>query len=122
MINSQVASSSPVMPPAEIAPLYGHIPGAARIRPAGIAFLRQEQAAQVKLSAYDFAIYGLSPAKLEHISADTITHESGERFFLIRARTERSYLGTEADPPEIIPGMTRWLISSRAYRLSLTIC
>ena len=76
------------------------------MRPSDIAFLRPEQEALVKLTAYDYAIYGGLPAKLEHISADTITDENGESFFLIRVRTDRSHLGTEAAPLQVIPGMT----------------
>jgi adhesin transport system membrane fusion protein len=90
----------------EVVPSEGGLLIEAHVRPADIAFLRPEQDAQVKLSAYDYAIYGGLPAKLEHISADTIPDESGESFFLIRVRTERSYLGTEAAPLKIIPGMT----------------
>lgn len=90
----------------EIVPLDGNLLVEAHVRPADIAFLRPEQNAKVKLTAYDYAIYGGLEAKLEHISADTITDESGESFFLIRVRTEHSYLGTETDPLKIIPGMT----------------
>ncbi len=90
----------------EIVPLEGNLLVEAHVRPADIAFLRPDQDAQVKLTAYDYAIYGGLPAKLEHISADTITNESGESFFLIRVRTERSYLGTDEKPLMIIPGMT----------------
>jgi adhesin transport system membrane fusion protein len=90
----------------EIVPLDGNLLVEAHVRPADIAFLRPDQAAQVKLTAYDFAIYGGLPAKLEHISADTITDENGDSFYLIKVRTERSYLGTEGNPLKIIPGMT----------------
>ena len=41
-----------------------------------------------------------------HVSADTITNERGESFFLIRLRTERNYLGTKANSLPIISGMT----------------
>ncbi len=90
----------------EIVPIEGTLLVEAHVRPADIAFLRPNQDAQVKLTAYDYAIYGGLPAKLEHISADTITDEQGDSFYLIRVRTERSYLGTEAAPLRIIPGMT----------------
>jgi adhesin transport system membrane fusion protein len=96
----------PGMDLVEIVPAEGNLLVEAHVRPADIAFLRPEQDAQVKLTAYDYAIYGGLPAKLEHISADTITDESGESFFLIRVRTERGYLGNEASPLKIIPGMT----------------
>jgi adhesin transport system membrane fusion protein len=90
----------------EIVPLEGSLLVEAHVRPADIAFLRPKQHAKVKLTAYDYAIYGGLDAKLEHISADTITDEDGESYYLIRVRTERSYLGSEESPLEIIPGMT----------------
>jgi adhesin transport system membrane fusion protein len=90
----------------EIVPLEGTLLVEAHVRPADIAFLRPDQDAQVKLTAYDYAIYGGIPAKLEHISADTITDERGDSFFLIRVRTDRNYLGPEENPLKIIAGMT----------------
>ena len=90
----------------EIVPLEGGLLVEAHVRPADIAFLHPDQDAKVKLTAYDYAIYGGLPAKLEHISADTIVNESGESFFLIRVRTERDHLGTDKRPLKIIPGMT----------------
>lgn len=96
----------PGMDLVEIVPLEGNLLVEAHVRPADIAFLRPDQDAQVKLTAYDYAIYGGLPAKLEHISADTITNENGESFYLIRVRTERNYLGSEKHPLKIIPGMT----------------
>lgn len=96
----------PGMDLVEIVPLEGNLLVEAHVRPADIAFLRPDQNAQVKLTAYDYAIYGGLPAKLEHISADTITDENGESFYLIKVRTQRNYLGTENRPLKIIPGMT----------------
>jgi adhesin transport system membrane fusion protein len=96
----------PGMDMMEIVPLEGNLLVEAHVRPADIAFLRPYQDAQVKLTAYDYAIYGGLPAKLEHISADTITDENGDSFYIIRVRTERSHLGTDDNPLEIIPGMT----------------
>jgi len=90
----------------EIVPLEGNLLVEAHVRPADIAFLRPDQDALVKLTAYDFAIYGGLPAKLEHISADTITDENGDSFYLIRVRTQLSYLGNADKPLKIIPGMT----------------
>ncbi len=78
----------------------------ARIRPADIAFLRPKQEATVKITAYDYSIYGGLKANVEDISADTIEDEKGESFYRIRLRTEHSFLGTKEDPLPIIPGMT----------------
>ena len=62
--------------------------------------------AQVEPTAPDYAIHGGLPAKLGHICADTVTNEDGDGLYMIPVRTERSYLGTEDSPLEIIPGMT----------------
>ena len=43
--------------------------------------------------------------KLELISADTITDDKGNSFYLIQVRTDKNHLGTDAKPLLIIPGM-----------------
>lgn len=89
----------------EIVPLEDTLLIEAKIRPQDIAFLRPGQEATIKFTAYDFAIFGGLTAKVEHISADTIADEKGNSFYLVRLRTDRNYLGTEAKPLPIIPGM-----------------
>jgi adhesin transport system membrane fusion protein len=89
----------------EIVPLEDTLLVEAQIRPADIAFLSPGLQAIVKISAYDFLIYGGLDAELEHISADTILDERGESFYLIRVRTKSNSLGTESEPLPIIPGM-----------------
>ena len=59
----------------------------------------------VKLSAYDFAIFGGLHGIVENISADTILDEEGNSFYLVRVRTDKNYLGTEQAPLPVIPGM-----------------
>jgi adhesin transport system membrane fusion protein len=89
----------------EIVPLEDSLLVEAQIRPADIAFLRPGQPAMVKITAYDFLIYGGLEAKLEQISADTIVDERGDAYYRIRVRTDQNSLGTEAEPLPIIPGM-----------------
>lgn len=88
---------------AEIVPADDVLLVEAKIRPADIAFLRPGLPAVIKLHAYDFTIYGGMQAELEHISADTITDDNDNTYYLVRAATEQASLG-EALP--IIPGMT----------------
>ncbi len=79
----------------------------AEIRPADIAFLYPGQKAMVKLTAYDFSIYGGLEAELEHISADTIINEEdGKSYYLIRLKTNKIYLEKNGERLKIIPGMT----------------
>ncbi len=78
----------------------------AHVRPADIAFLHPGQEAIIKVTAYDFAIYGGLKARVEQISVDTIQNEEGESFYLVKLRTaEQTLLHRGASLP-IIPGMT----------------
>ncbi len=91
----------------EIVPLEDQLLIEARIRPVDIAFLRPGLSATVKITAYDYSIYGGLEGVLEHISADTIADEgrARERFYRIRVRTARSHLKGKDGPLPIIPGM-----------------
>ncbi len=95
----------PGMDLVEIVPADGTLLIEAKIRPSDIAFLRPEQKAMVKITAYDFTIYRGLDARLEHIGADTITDDRGNSFYLVQLRTDKNYLGTESNPLPIIPGM-----------------
>ena len=91
----------------EIVPIDDTLLVEAQIRPADIAFIRPDQSAVVKITAYDYSIYGGLDAVVEHISADTIEDkEKRENFFRIYLRTDRNVLGTADNPLPIIPGMT----------------
>jgi membrane fusion protein, adhesin transport system len=93
----------------EIVPLDDTLLIEARVRPSDIAFLHPGQEAMVKLSAYDFSIYGGFPATLEHISADTIMPErpgeKQESYYQIRVRTRQNHPSGKAEAVTILPGM-----------------
>lgn len=89
----------------EIIPIDDSLLVESQVRPADIAFIRPDQAAVVKVSAYDSTIYGSLAGKVERISADTTTNNQGETFYRVFVRTGRNYLGSEAAPLPIIPGM-----------------
>lgn len=91
----------------EIVPIEDTLLVEAQVRPSDIAFMYPNQKAVIKITAYDFSIYGGLDAVVEQISADAIEDkEKGESFFRIYLRTEKNYLGTADDPLPIIPGMT----------------
>ncbi len=89
----------------EIVPLEDTLLVEAQIRPGDIGFLRPGLHATVKITAYDFLIYGGLEAELEHISADTILDDRGDSYYLIRVRTQKNSLGTDSELLQIIPGM-----------------
>ena len=105
LVTSPNAVIQPGMDLIEIVPLNDTLLISAKVRPIDIAFIRPGQRATVKLTAYDFAIYGGLDATLEHISADTLVDETGEYFFQIRVRTTQNYLGNQTNPLPIMPGM-----------------
>ena len=95
----------------DIVPLDDSLLVEGRIRPQDIAFIRPQQNAVVKLSAYDSSVFGSLEGKVERISADTIADErpergeKGETFYRVMVRTEKNHLGTSENPFPILPGM-----------------
>ena len=67
-----------------------------------IAFIRVTQPAVVKLTAYDYSIYGALDAVVENVAADSIVDDKGNAYYLVRVRTLKSSLGKGLP---IIPGM-----------------
>lgn len=105
LVNTVEGVIQPGMDLIEIVPLEDTLLVETKIKPSDIAFLHPGQEALVKFSAYDFTIYGGLSGEVEHISADSITDEKGENFYLVRVRTTKNHLGTEENPMPIIPGM-----------------
>ncbi|NCC22651.1 MAG: HlyD family type I secretion periplasmic adaptor subunit [Alphaproteobacteria bacterium] len=89
----------------EIVPVDDQLLVEARIRPSDIAFIYPGQPAIVKVTAYDYSIYGGLNGEVVDISADTITNEKGESFYRVRLRTEESSLDRKGEVLPIIPGM-----------------
>jgi adhesin transport system membrane fusion protein len=90
----------------EIVPLDDTLLIEARIRPADIAFLHPGQKAMVKITAYDFSIFGGLEGVVEAISADTIEDDNGENFFKVKLRTQKNAITYRNEELPIIPGMT----------------
>jgi adhesin transport system membrane fusion protein len=91
----------------EIVPVEDRLLIEAKIRPADVAFLHVGQPATVKLTAYDYTIYGSLHGHLEHISADTLPDENPphERFYRVYVRTDTAVLNGKKGPLPVIPGM-----------------
>jgi adhesin transport system membrane fusion protein len=78
----------------------------AQINPRDVAFLHAGQKAKVKLTAYDFTVYGGLEAEVDQISADTIVDQKGNSFYLIKVRTLQNMLqNAKGETLPIIPGM-----------------
>lgn len=96
----------PGEPILDIVPLDDTLMVEAKIRPADIAFIRPDQKAIVKITAYDFSVYGGLEGTVERIGADTVTDEQGNSFYRVQLRTKEPALVHRGQSLPIIPGMT----------------
>lgn len=97
----------------EIVPLEDQLLVEARIKPSDVAFLRPGLPATVKISAYDFGIYGGLEGTIEHVSPDTFKDEKrtvanpeDSAYYRLLVRTKTATLKRNDMSLEIIPGMT----------------
>jgi adhesin transport system membrane fusion protein len=98
----------PGMEVMEIVPLEDNLLVETKIRPSDIGFLSPGQEATVKVTAYDFSIYGGLDAQVENITADTITTEKGDKtesFYIVRVRTKSTTFSASKKALPIMPGM-----------------
>ncbi len=78
----------------------------ARVSPKDIAFIKVNDRANVKVTAYDFAVYGGLNGRVVQISADSIYDEaSKEAYFSVVVETDRAYLKSGKRQLPIGPGM-----------------
>ena len=94
----------------QIIPLDEELFIEAKVKPRDIASVRQGQDAVVKLSAYDYTIYGTLKAKVTFISADTFKDErsrnpDGDPHYKVTLRVDRSQLNNRQQNLQIRPGM-----------------
>lgn len=91
---------------AEVVPTSDVLLVEARISPKDVAFIRVGQPALVKITAFDFAIYGGLQGEVVNVSADSMFDEkSGETFYLVQVKTEKSEIAHDGKSHAIIPGM-----------------
>ncbi|MDO5537670.1 MAG: HlyD family efflux transporter periplasmic adaptor subunit, partial [Desulfovibrionaceae bacterium] len=98
-----VKPGSPVM---ELVPLDDTLLVEARVKPQDVAFLYPGLPVTVRITAYDFAIYGGLKGTLEHVSADTVEDGDGSPCYLVKVRTDQTSITHKDKVLPIIPGMT----------------
>ncbi|MFP2516521.1 HlyD family type I secretion periplasmic adaptor subunit [Buttiauxella agrestis] len=110
--NIQVTTIGGVIPPngemMEIVPVDDHLLIEARLSPRDIAFIHPGQRALVKVTAYDYAIYGGLEGEVETISPDTIQDKVKPEivYYRVFIRTHQDYLVNKAGHHfSISPGM-----------------
>jgi adhesin transport system membrane fusion protein len=112
MVNTVGGTVAPGATIMEILPIDDQLLIEGRVSPADRAFLHtaddpeKQQRAIVKISTYDFAIYGGMEANLESISDDTFEDNRGDIYYQVRVLTMENALYHNGQAYEILPGMT----------------
>lgn len=108
----EVTTIGGIIPPngrlMQIVPLDEQLLIEARISPRDIAFIHPDQEAKVKITAYDYAIYGGMDGKVVTISPDTLQDEvkPEEYYYRVFIRTDSDVLKNKAGKSfSIVPGM-----------------
>lgn len=94
----------------QIIPLDEELFVEARVKPENIANIRRGQEATVKLSAYDYTIYGTLKAHVDFISADTFKDErsrsaDGDPYYKVSLKVDMHSLTNRQVEIDIRPGM-----------------
>ena len=90
----------------EVVPMGDKLLVETRVRPSDIAFIKVGDKALVKVTAYDFSIYGGLDGRVVQVSADSIYDENEKQaFFTVIVETNKSYLMASGHRLPITPGM-----------------
>ena len=89
----------------EIVPSSENLVIEGRLPPHERGFVRVDQNAVVKITAYDFLLYGGLRGKVEQISADTLPAPDGTTYFRVVIKTDKNYVGDVPGLLPITPGM-----------------
>ena len=77
-----------------------------RVTPKDIAFIKVGDRATVKVTAYDFSIYGGLSGQVRNISADSIYDETERQaYYIVVIETDRSFIEKNGRQLPIMPGM-----------------
>lgn len=89
-----------------IVPVDEELVAETQISPRDVGHVNVGDPVQVKISSYDFTRYGIIPGKVDRISATTVSDDNGNRFYRVRVKLDKPYVGDTPDKNPIIPGMT----------------
>jgi adhesin transport system membrane fusion protein len=102
-IGSYVQPGQKIM---EVVPMGDKLLVETRVRPSDIAFIKVGDRALVKVTAYDFSIYGGLEGRVVQVSADSIYDENEKQaYFTVIVETDKSYLTASGHRLPITPGM-----------------
>ncbi|GGO78770.1 secretion protein [Marinobacterium nitratireducens] len=92
----------------QITPLDDQLLIETRVLPQDVAFIAPQMSAAVKISAYDYSVYGWLEGKVVQISSDTLeesTPRGEEAFYRVLVKTDKNSLQHGGQSLPIKPGM-----------------
>lgn len=92
-------------PLAEIVPVDDQLVIEARISPKDIGFVHVGQSARVKLTAYDYSIFGSMEGTITQVSPDAVQVNERDSFYFARVETKTTVLEVLGKKLPILPGM-----------------
>jgi adhesin transport system membrane fusion protein len=75
------------------------------VLPSDIGFVKVGQTARIKITAYDFSIFGAMTGQVTRIAADATSNEKGESFYIARIETMSPVLESRGTKLSVLPGM-----------------
>ena len=93
----------------EILPTSSDLIVEAKVSPVDIAYVKEQQAATVKLDAYDYSIFGAMNGTVIYISPDTLmeqTPKGEEPYYRVQIKITGAEFAERSDEIVIKPGMT----------------
>lgn len=104
--NTQGAFLSPGDKVLSIVPVEDALLVEARVKPSDIAFIRAGQPSLVKITAFDYSIYGGLDGEVKNVSADTMVDPvTKEPYYTVIVRTKDTTLKSSRGENQIMPGM-----------------
>lgn len=92
----------------EVTPVDDQLLISTKIQPRDVAFIAQGMPASVKITAYDYSIYGDLRGIVTQISGDTVEEDTPQgkvAFYRVMVTTDKSYLERNGEQLPIRPGM-----------------
>ena len=106
LVSTQGSVVKPGESVVEIVPADQTIVVEANVMPSDIGFVTKGQKTQVKITAYDFSVFGALTGQVNIVSADTITNDKGENFYIVKIDLDQDFLEVKSRSLKVIPGMT----------------
>jgi adhesin transport system membrane fusion protein len=93
-------------PAVEIVPADSKLIFETKIKPNDIGFIKVGQKAFIKLSTYDFSIFGSLSGRVEVVGSDSVPNEKGETFYIVKVVLEDKPITSTGLNLELMSGMT----------------